>query len=125
MKNNSLVLFTLNASKELGNRVADRLELALSPHEEREFEDGEYKTRSLINVRGKDCYVIQSLNSEPSQSVHDKLCRLLFFISGLKDAGAKRVTASRTACFCVAFIAVKPALSSTLAPAGRAPLMKL
>src|SRR5438046_1949217 len=29
----------------------------------------------------------------PSESANDKLCRLLFFIGALKDAGAARVTA--------------------------------
>ena len=33
------------------------------------------------------------LHSGPSQSAADKLCRLLFFIGALKDAGAARVTA--------------------------------
>jgi ribose-phosphate pyrophosphokinase len=38
-------------------------------------------------------YVIQSLHGGPSMSANDKLCRLLFFIGALKDAGAVRVTA--------------------------------
>jgi ribose-phosphate pyrophosphokinase len=37
--------------------------------------------------------VIQSLHGGPSESANDKLCRLLFFIGALKDAGAARVTA--------------------------------
>ena len=37
-------------------------------------------------------YVIQSLHSGPAASAHDKLCRLLFFVGALKDAGAARVT---------------------------------
>lgn len=93
MTNDSLVVFALNASQVLGNLVADRLSVALSPHEEREFEDGEHKSRPLVSVRGKDCYVLQSLHREPGRSVNDKLCRLLFFIGALNDAGAGRVTA--------------------------------
>ena len=38
------------------------------------------------------CYVIQSLHSGPAASANDKLCRLLFFVGALKDAGAARVT---------------------------------
>ena len=64
-----------------------------APHEEREFEDGEHKARPLDSVEGADAYVVQSLHSGPSQSAADKLCRLLFFIGALKDAGAARVTA--------------------------------
>jgi ribose-phosphate pyrophosphokinase len=44
-------------------------------------------------VSGADVYIVQSLHSGPQQSANDKLCRLLFFIGALKDAGAARVTA--------------------------------
>jgi ribose-phosphate pyrophosphokinase len=64
----------------------------LSPHEEREFEDGEHKARPLTSVRGKDVYVIQSLYAEPNNSVNDKFCRLLFFVGALRDASAQRIT---------------------------------
>lgn len=87
------VLFALNASRRFGELVAARLGIALSEHEEREFEDGEHKSRSLVNVRGEDVYVIQSLYSDAEQSVNDKLCRLLFFMGALRDASAARVTA--------------------------------
>lgn len=87
------MLFALESSRELGERVARHLDIALSPHEEREFEDGEHKTRPLTSVRGKDVFVIVSLHADPQQSVADKLCRLLFFIGALKDAAAARVTA--------------------------------
>ena len=93
MDNGVIKLFSLNTSQEFGKKVADHLGIPLSSHEERDFEDGEHKTRSLINVRGQDVYVIQSLYGEPGTSVNDKLCRLLFFIGALKDASASRVTA--------------------------------
>lgn len=86
-------LFALNATREFGARVATALGIELATHEEREFEDGEHKARPLVSVRGQDVYVIQSLHSGPVASVNDKLCRLLFFISTLKENGAKRVTA--------------------------------
>lgn len=90
---NSLALFALNATADLGQAIAHELWVSLSPHEEREFEDGEHKARPLDSVDGSDVYVVQSLHSGPSQSAADKLCRLLFFIGALKDAGAARVTA--------------------------------
>lgn len=86
-------LFALNSSRNFGEAVAAELKLALSLHEERNFEDGEHKTRPLENVRNKDVYVIHSLYSDGAESVNDKLCRLLFFTGTLKDAGASRVTA--------------------------------
>ena len=39
------------------------------------------------------CFLAESLHGGPEQSANDKLCRLLFFIGALKDAGARRVTA--------------------------------
>lgn len=93
MDPNTIALFALNASHEFGAGVAQRLGIPLNQHEEREFEDGEHKSRPLSNVRNKDVYVIQSLYTDTQQSVNDKLCRLLFFIGALKDASAARVTA--------------------------------
>jgi len=93
MPKNSLLLFALEHSHLLGNAIAQQLGLALTPHEERVFEDGEHKARPLQSVRGRSCFVLHSLYGEPSQSVNDKLTRLLFFIATLKDAAAKDVTA--------------------------------
>jgi ribose-phosphate pyrophosphokinase len=44
-------------------------------------------------VRGRDVYVVHSLHGDPEQSANDKLCRLLFFLGALRDAGAARLTA--------------------------------
>jgi len=88
-----IVLFALGSSRALGERVAGELGLALSPHEERRFEDDERKVRPLVGVRGKDCYVVSSLEGEAGDSGADKLVRLLFFIGALRDSGAARVTA--------------------------------
>jgi ribose-phosphate pyrophosphokinase len=86
-------LFALHATNGLGQQIAEVLGHPLASHEERDFEDGEHKTRPLDNVRGTDAYVVQSLHGGPAESANDKLCRLLFFIGALKDAGATRVTA--------------------------------
>ena len=88
-----LRLFALNGTDELGRDISKLLAHPLSAHEERDFEDGEHKARPLDAVAGADVYVIQSLHGGPRQSANDKLCRLLFFIGALKDAGARRVTA--------------------------------
>jgi ribose-phosphate pyrophosphokinase len=88
-----LQLFTLNASADLGAAVAAALDCPVAAHEEREFEDGEHKARPLDDVAGRDVFVLHSLHGEPGNSANDKLCRLLFFIGALKDAGAGRVTA--------------------------------
>ena len=93
MTSTDLLLFALESSRDFGERVAKHADIRLSEHEERSFDDGEHKARPLVNVRGRDAYVIQSLYSDDRQSVNDKLCRLLFFIGALKDAAAARVTA--------------------------------
>ena len=88
-----LQLFALAATADLGRAVAAALNAPLAAHEERDFEDGEHKARPLDDVAGNDVYVVQSTHGGPRDSASDKLCRLLFFIGALKDAGAARVTA--------------------------------
>lgn len=86
-------LFALDASRPLGQRIAEALQLPLSDHEERTFDDGEHKARPLTSVRGRDVFVIHSLYAGAAQSINDKLCRLLFFLGAVRDAAAARVTA--------------------------------
>jgi ribose-phosphate pyrophosphokinase len=88
-----IALFALNASRAFGERLAERLAIALEPHEERDFEDGEHKARPLVKVTGREVYVVQSLYADGVQSVDDKLCRLLFFLAALRDAAPAGVTA--------------------------------
>src|SRR3989344_1297173 len=93
MNHDAPVLFALQAGHAFGEEVARQFGNILGAHEEREFEDGEHKSRPLVNVRNKDVFVIHSLYTDTQQSVNDKLLRLLFFIGALKDASAKSVTA--------------------------------
>lgn len=85
------LLFGLHGSQAYAERVAKRLGCHLAAHEERHFEDGEHKCRPLIPVQGRQALVVFGLNQDADYSVNDKLCRLLFFCSALKDAGASRV----------------------------------
>ncbi len=87
------LLFAPAASRAFAERMASRLGLELAPLEEREFEGGEHKTRPLVSVRGRSVYVVQALSGDAVASANDRLCRALFLIAGLKDAGAARVTA--------------------------------
>ena len=87
------MLFAPQASAEFGRRLAAVCGWVLSRMEEREFEGGEHKTRPLVSVRGRDVFVVQSLSGDESASANDRLCRLLFFIAGLKDCGAARLGA--------------------------------
>jgi ribose-phosphate pyrophosphokinase len=86
------LLFALKSAAHLGERIAHCLGQTLQDHEERDFEDGEHKTRPLIDVRDKKAHVIAGLHGDNNQSVNDRLCRLLFFVGALKDSGAAHVT---------------------------------
>jgi len=87
------LVFAPQASRNFGERVCAALGIGLAPMEEREFEGGEHKTRPLVSVRGRSVFVLQSLSGDELGSANDRLCRLLFFIAGLKDSGAASVTA--------------------------------
>ena len=89
----SIRVFGLKGTTAFAERVADAVGVPLSRHEEREFEDGEHKARPMVSVRDRDAYVVHSLYGEPGASPNDKLCRLLFFLGAVRDAGARRVTA--------------------------------
>jgi ribose-phosphate pyrophosphokinase len=93
MKTRPLTLFGLEGSRSFTQRVADRLEVPIAQHEERNFEDGEHKARPLEDVRGHDVFVLHALYGDNRESANDKLCRLLFFAGAIKDAGAHSVTA--------------------------------
>jgi ribose-phosphate pyrophosphokinase len=86
-------LFALQGSRAFGEQVATFLDRSLDAIEERNFEDGEHKIRPLVSVRDEDVFVIHALYADAHETVNDKLCKLLFFIATLKDAGARRVTA--------------------------------
>ncbi|GAA4254521.1 ribose-phosphate diphosphokinase [Azospirillum formosense] len=92
MGNDGILLFDLDPDWGHGARIARHLEVPVSLHEERGFEDGELKVRPLVGVRNRDVYVVQSLHGDAERSVHDKLCRLLFFVGAVKDASAASVT---------------------------------
>lgn len=86
-------LFALHGTHTLGQAVADAIGVELDRLEEREFEDGEHKSRPLISVRNEDVYVLHSLRGSETQSPADRLVRLAFFIGACRDNGAARVTA--------------------------------
>jgi ribose-phosphate pyrophosphokinase len=92
----SMLLFVLKHTHALGTAIARELGIQPAPHEEREFEDGEHKARPLVDPRGADCHVVQSLYGAagvPGAGGNDALMRLLLFCGALRDHGAARVTA--------------------------------
>jgi ribose-phosphate pyrophosphokinase len=88
-----MLLFALEPGCGFASAIARALGGAVSPHEERVFEDGERKLRPLVDPRGADAYVVASLHGGPADSPHDRLVRLLMFVATLRQHGAARVTA--------------------------------
>ncbi len=88
----SIKLFGIAGAKEFAKKVAYNLDVPLSNHVEKHFEDGELYVRSDENVRGCDVYVIASLYEDANFSVSEKLTSLLIFIGSLKDASAQRIS---------------------------------
>jgi ribose-phosphate pyrophosphokinase len=86
-------LFALEGAISFGGAVADALDRLLDPHEERDFEDGEHKTRPLVSVRGEDVFVLASLAGGGGASASDRLVKLLFFLAACGENGAARLTA--------------------------------
>lgn len=84
-----LKLFSGTASRDLGNKIGEALKEKCRPVEVRKFSDGEIHVKIPSNVRGDDCFVVQSTCSP----VNDHLMELLLTIDALRRASAHTVAA--------------------------------
>ncbi len=84
-----LEIFTGNSNPALAREVCEHLAVRLCDAEVGHFPDGEVMVEVKENVRGGDCFVIQSTCSPPN----DNLMELLLLMDALRRASAKRVTA--------------------------------
>jgi ribose-phosphate pyrophosphokinase len=84
-----LEIFTGNSNPALAREVCDHLKVKLGEAEVGRFPDGEVMVEVRENVRGGDCFVIQSTCSPPN----DNLMELLLLIDALRRASAGRITA--------------------------------
>jgi ribose-phosphate pyrophosphokinase len=87
------LLFGLSESRPLGAEIGRAAKLELAALEERPFEEGEFKLRPLVSVRDREVCVVQSLAGTSECPVAQRFIRLLFLLFGLRDAGARRLTA--------------------------------
>lgn len=83
-----LLIFSTQASGALAADIARAAELAVAPLEERSFEGGEFKLRPLVSARGRMVFVVQTLAGTADAPTADRILRLLFLLTGLRDAGA-------------------------------------
>jgi ribose-phosphate pyrophosphokinase len=80
-------VFAGNSNLGLANKVADELAVELGRATVDRFSDGEINVQLEENVRGKDCFVIQSTTSDTH------LMELLIMLDALKRSSPRRVTA--------------------------------
>lgn len=86
---NGIVIFGGSASLDLTSKICDYLAIKRGRALVSSFPDGETVLKIEDDVRGKDCFVVQST----SPPVNDNLMELLIFIDSLRRASAKRITA--------------------------------
>ncbi|MBM3345528.1 MAG: ribose-phosphate pyrophosphokinase, partial [Betaproteobacteria bacterium] len=86
----SLMVFTGNANPLLAHGVVRRLNIPIGHATVTKFSDGEVNVEVLENVRGKDCFVLQSTCAP----TNDNLMEVLLMVDALKRASAGRVTAA-------------------------------
>ena len=84
-----LKVFAGRAGLALAQAMCDRLDLPLGQGRTDLFPDGELLVKVDEDVRGRDCFVVQS-TSDP---VNANLMELLIYIDCLRRASAKRITA--------------------------------
>src|SRR6202050_2356947 len=84
-----LEVFTGNSNPALAREVTDHLGVKMGEAEVGRFPDGEVMVEVRQNVRGGDCFIIQSTCSPPNEN----LMELLLVMDALRRASAKRITA--------------------------------
>ncbi len=84
-----LKIFCGRASRELGQRICDHLELPVGRTHTEMFPDGEIIVKLEEDVRGRDCFIIQGTH----HPVNAHLMELLIYIDCLRRASARRITA--------------------------------
>ena len=84
-----LKIFCGRASRDLAERICRYLDLPLGQGHTDMFPDGELIVKIEEDVRGRDCFVVQS----SYHPVNAQLMELLIYIDCLRRASAKRITA--------------------------------
>src|SRR3569623_421443 len=85
----SLSIFTGNANRQLAEEICKFVEIPLGRCDVTHFSDGEIYVEVGENVRGVNCFVVQSTCSPPNQSIME----LLIMIDALRRASAASIVA--------------------------------
>lgn len=78
-----------NSNPQLAQAISDYLDVPLTQADVRRFADNEVFVEIMENIRGEDCFFIQST----SFPANDHLMELLIAIDAMKRGSARRITA--------------------------------
>ena len=84
-----LKIFAGSTGRVLAQSMCDHLELPIGQAQTVVFPDGELLVKLDEDVRGRDCYIVQSCSDPVNQTIME----LLVFIDCLRRASARRITA--------------------------------
>ncbi len=84
-----LMVFTGNANPELAQKIVSFLGIPLGEASVSQFSDGEIAVELLVNVRGRDVFVVQPTCAP----TNDNLMELIIMVDALRRASAGRITA--------------------------------
>lgn len=84
-----LMVFTGNANPMLAQKIVDQLGISLGEASVTQFSDGEVDVELLVNVRGRDVFVVQPTCAP----TNDNLIELIVMVDALRRASAGRITA--------------------------------
>lgn len=84
---NKFVLFGMENSKKLAQRISEKIQIPLSEIERTVFADGEVMLKSRETIRNSTVFVVAST----AKPVNDNIMELLIFIDSLKRGYAKEI----------------------------------
>lgn len=87
------ILLDGNANRNLSQKVAKQLHVAVSQSNVGRFNDGEISIKIDKSVRDKDVYIIQSIAKSDAGSINDNLMELYLLIRTLKRSSSGKITA--------------------------------
>ncbi len=90
MSSANLMVFTGTANPKLASEVANHLNISVGRATVGRFSDGEVMVEILENVRGKDCFILQSTCAP----TNDHLMEIMVMTDALRRASAARITAA-------------------------------
>jgi ribose-phosphate pyrophosphokinase len=89
MRSKGLKIFAGNSNRKLAEAISHILEVPLGHARFEKFPDGEIDVKIEEDIRGVDCFFVQST----CPPVNDNLVELLLFADAAKRASAERITA--------------------------------